>query len=75
MNKKDRPNAPNASSPIDTARRTFLGATLAAPALVVATPEAPPITITASPLEDGAVEGRGYHTTEHIRTYYRLARF
>jgi len=70
MSHTHRPQLP---SQIDTVRRTFLGATLAAPALVVATPPAPKAG-TSSP-DDEAADGRGYHTTEHIRTYYRLARF
>lgn len=70
MSKTDRPNA---SKPTDTVRRTFLGATLAAPALVMAAPAAPDAAV--APPDGGRAEGRGYHTTDHIRTYYRLARF
>lgn len=59
--------------PADRSRRTFLGATLAAPALVVpahaiaGSDEAPP--------ERDEPGERGYHVTDRIRTYYRLARF
>lgn len=67
------PDRPTRSKPTNILRRTFLGATLAAPALAVAssaTRDAPP-----SAPESGATRALGYHMTEHIRTYYRLARF
>ncbi len=72
MSKHDRPNAPQ---PTDTMRRAFVGATLVAPALVVTPAAARRSAPSPADDESESAEVRGYHVTDRVRTYYRLARF
>lgn len=70
MKRTERPSQPQS---ISHGRRSFLGASLAAPAVVVAAPALPGHESPEQTSDDAA--RRGYHLTERIRTYYRLARF
>lgn len=65
-------------------RRAFVAASVCAPALAVAalvaareaarsTPAGAPAA--ALPAADASPAARGYHETEHIRTYYRTAAY
>lgn len=64
------------AQPADTRRRRFLfglgaGAASAAAAAVTAAPA----TATSQDEPSGAPKSRGYHETDHVRSYYRTARF
>lgn len=61
-----------------TRRRQVLGAIAAASAGVAVARVLPPATVertSEAPAQPGRRGSRGYEATEHVRCYYRLARF
>lgn len=63
---------------VDATRRSFLraaGGAGALGALAVVAGEAPAAEVAALPQSAAAATQAGYHETEHIRQYYRTARY
>lgn len=69
----------NNSKPADPRRRFFLRAAGGAGALAtlatVASDSGVPATAVAAPVLTAAAEPAGYHETDHIRQYYRTAKY